>query len=135
MTSDVKGWGLPFLALHAMFVLRAAAEAEPGSNDGCSCCSPWGEDHLPCVRRVPASLSARVCPQGLCTLSRVPPHRGGVSAAGQWKPSEVRVAVGAVFWPYGVPGTAGAIAPRHPPTSRAMATTTWLACCPRAISL
>jgi len=37
-------------------VLGASEEPEPGRDDGWSCCSPWGGDHLPGLRRVPASV-------------------------------------------------------------------------------
>jgi hypothetical protein len=37
------------------------------------------------------------------------------------------------LWPYGVTGTCLAIAHKNPMSSRAIATTTWLACFPRVI--
>jgi hypothetical protein len=43
---------------------------ELGWVDGCSCCYSWIGSHLPCVRRVPASVSARGV---LAAASR---HRG-----------------------------------------------------------
>jgi len=59
MTSNVKS-GLP-MVWHFLLPLvrRPSAEPEPGRDDGWSCWYPWVGSHLPCVRRVPASLSAR----------------------------------------------------------------------------
>src|SRR5262245_14054130 len=59
MTSNVKGGPQIFLGLPAVLVLGISAEAEPARGDGCSGCSPWGGSHLPCLRRAPASVSAR----------------------------------------------------------------------------
>ena len=65
MTSDVKGWGDIRSTFSAFWLSSSScspsAEAEPGRHDGGSCCSPWLGYHLPCVRRVPASVSARGC--------------------------------------------------------------------------
>src|ERR671930_308935 len=72
------------------FHLGASAEAEPVKDDGCSCCYPWVGYHLPCLRRVPASVSARVSSPSLFTLPRVTPHRGCASSDARWKPSVLR---------------------------------------------
>src|SRR5262249_14363203 len=73
-----------FQVISLCVVLGASADAEPGKDDGCSCGSPWVGYPLPCRRRVPASLSARVSLRSLGTLPRVPPHRGCASSEARW---------------------------------------------------
>jgi hypothetical protein len=60
MTSEVKGWLPIVLPVLPPVSLRPSAALEPVRPDGCSGCSPWVGSHLPCLRRVPASLSACV---------------------------------------------------------------------------
>jgi hypothetical protein len=64
-------------------------------------------------------------PAGLVTPPRVTPHRGGASSHGPWNPLRRLLS--------GVTGTCLAMAQLKPASSRAMATTTWVACVPRAI--
>ena len=85
MTSNVKSWQQIFLGLHDFFVLSASEKPEPGRDDGGACCSPWGGDHLPCLRRVPASVSARVSSTSLLTPPRVTPHRGCGFSEARWQ--------------------------------------------------
>jgi len=80
MTSHVKSCQPLFWGLHTVFHLSAAAEAEPGQDDGWACCDPWVGSHLPCLRRVPASVSARVSLTSLWTLPRVTLNRGCASS-------------------------------------------------------
>ena len=70
-------------------------------------------------------------PTGLVTPSRVAPHRGGASSQRRGQPAAWWVQW-RLRWTYGVTGTCWAMAPRKPASARAMATTTWLACGPRA---
>ena len=73
-----------------VFSLRASAEPEPVTGDGCSGGDPWVGSHLTGVRRVPASREGRVGPRGLVTPSRVTPHRGGASAQARGQTCRVR---------------------------------------------
>jgi hypothetical protein len=69
----------------------------------------------------------------LFTPSRVAPHWGCASSDRHGKPGALLVQWRSVCWTDGVTGTCLAIAPIKPTSSRAIATTTWWACCPRAI--
>jgi hypothetical protein len=69
----------------------------------------------------------------LFTLSRVAPHRGCASSDSHGKPAVLWVRGRSVCGTDGVTGTCWAIAHIKPTSSRARATTTWLACFPRAI--
>jgi hypothetical protein len=69
----------------------------------------------------------------LFTPSRVAPHRGCASSDRCGKLGALLVQWRSVCWTYGVIGTCLAIAHIKPTSSRAIATTTWLACFPRAI--
>ena len=69
----------------------------------------------------------------LFTPSRVAPHRGCASSDSHGKPAVLWVQGRSVCGTDGVTGTCLAIAHRKPTSSRARATTTWLACFPRAI--
>jgi hypothetical protein len=69
----------------------------------------------------------------LFTPSRVAPHRGGASSDRQGNPAVWWVQGRSVWGTYGVTGTCWAIAHIQPTSARAIATTTWVACFPRAI--
>src|ERR671922_1522225 len=69
----------------------------------------------------------------LLTPSRVAPNRGCASSDRHGKPAVLLVQGRAVCGTYGVTGTCLAIAHIKPTSSRAIATTTWLAFFPRAI--
>jgi hypothetical protein len=71
-------------------------------------------------------------PAGLFTLSRVTPHRGGVASAIRWTPAALSGPSPSVWRTYGVTGPGLARAPMKPTSSRALATTPWVACFPRA---
>ena len=133
MTSNVKS-GLP-IVLHFLrpLVLCPSEEPEPGRDDGCSCCYPWVGSHLPCVRRMPASLEARGCVAA--SERRRGLHHTGAASLPMHRQNCARTDAGlATVWVYGVSGTSWAMAPRNARSSRAIATTTWLAFCPRARS-
>ena len=81
MPSDVKRKApMIFPVLHLCLLLCPLEESEPVTDAGCSCCSPWGGDHLPGLRREPASLAERADPAGLLTPARGTPPRGCGSA-------------------------------------------------------
>jgi hypothetical protein len=86
------------------------------------------------VRRVPASLSARVsCPRR-CTRPRVTPNRGGAASQARRPPAAFGVTARGGLGPDGVTGSAWAMAQLQPPRSRAMATVppgAWLPRAPR----
>jgi hypothetical protein len=91
MTADGKS-GAQLFSVCIRFVVRCAGEAsEPVRGAGCSCCYPGIEYHRPGGWRVPASLSACVCPAGRCTPSRGTPARGCVSATALRQPAALRV--------------------------------------------
>jgi hypothetical protein len=64
----------------------------------------------------------------------VAPHRGGTSADQRGKPAALWGQGRAVCVTAGATGTCGARVLRTPASSRALATTTWLACLPRALT-
>jgi hypothetical protein len=74
-------------------------------------------------------------PVGLVTPTRVAPHRGGVSADPRGKLAPVCGQWPSVWWTDGVTVTSLAMAHLKPTSSRAIATTTWFACLPRARSV
>jgi hypothetical protein len=116
-----------------LFHLRASAEAEPGTYAGCSCCSQWVGSHPPCVRRVPASLSAR----GLRAASarrRGLPHTGAAPLPMDEQHREKTAAGLAMVSRYDVSATSRARAHLNTRSARAMATTTCLAFFPLALS-
>ena len=80
-----------------------------------------------CLDRGPRVSCSRFTP------SRVAPHRGGASSDRPGKPAVLLVQGRSVCGTYGVTGTCWALAHIKPTSSRAIATTTWLACFPRAI--
>jgi hypothetical protein len=69
----------------------------------------------------------------LFTPSRVAPHRGCAASDRHGKPAVLLVQGRSVCGTDGVTGTWLAIAPIKPTSSRAIATTTWWACFPRAL--
>jgi hypothetical protein len=73
-------------------------------------------------------------PPGLFTLPRVTPHRGGASSEARWQPAPLWVEQRCAWLTEGVTGIWWAMAHMQPTSSRAIATTTWVACCPRASS-
>src|SRR5215831_1201883 len=63
--------GRRFFEVFILFLhLGASEEPEPGRDGGGSCGSPWVGSHLPCLRRVPAAISARVA----CSTPRHAPE-------------------------------------------------------------
>src|SRR5262245_30866082 len=89
MTSNVKS-GQPIVEVCMLFFpLRASAEPEPGIRDGGSCCAPWLGSHLPCLRRVPASVAARVSSYEPQNAAEGYPTPGLRLYRGPWEPVEV----------------------------------------------
>jgi hypothetical protein len=68
------------------------------------------------------------------TPARMAPHRGCAASHVRRQPAALCVHAPARLWLEGVRGTCGAMAHRHPMRARAIATTTWLACFPGAIT-
>jgi hypothetical protein len=122
MTSDVKYWQQVFLRYHPFFLLVIG---RGGASQTRRLITLRSMGWLPPdVRPSGACLTRGTSlPAGLFTPSRVAPHRGGASADRPWKPFRLFLS--------GVTGTCLAMAPRKPASSRAMATTTWLAGFPR----
>jgi hypothetical protein len=73
-------------------------------------------------------------PVGLVTPSRVTPDRGGASAHGGWQPAARLSHQACVERVSGVIATGFAMAHMHATHARAMATMTWVAWFPRAIT-
>jgi hypothetical protein len=84
----------------------------------------------------PSGACLALGPRGscrLCTPSRAPPPRRGGSADGRGHPAQLGGPWQAGHRPEEGTGTCWALAPMHPPSARAMATTTCWACGPRAM--
>ena len=95
--------------------------------------SPWVGSHLPCVRRAPASLSARGLLAAASRRRGVAPHRGGLSSD---RRSGTPIRSGCTVSGRGgsrVLCPARAMAQMQAARARALATTSGLAGCPRAV--
>jgi len=133
MTSNVKSGQQLSFGLHAVFLPACIGSGGASQDDGCSCCSPWGGSHLPCLRRVPASLSAR----GFISASSRPqglPHPGAASRPMHRRSQVTMDGERFTVSCYGVSGPSWAMAPIKALSSRALATPTWLAFFPPALS-
>jgi hypothetical protein len=118
-----SGWFLPFVQPKRR--RPSAAAGEPAEIRGV------GPPSVPPSGAGLARGASR--PVGLFTPTRGAPHRGGVSSAARGKPAAVCAQARSLWWPYEGTATSLAMAPSTPTPSRAMATTTWFAGCPRAL--
>jgi len=126
-------WATDCLAFSSSSWRRPLEEAEPGRDDGWSCGSPWDGAHLPCLRRVSASLAARGV-VATAERQRGFPHTGAASRP-MAKPS--RGTTSGARWTVSLAGGRGsswARAHRKALQARALATPTWSGGCPRALS-
>ena len=134
MTSDVKSW-LKISLRHPAFPLLWCSGRDGASHIRRLILLISVDWVPPDLRPSGACLTLGTSmPVGLLTPTRVAPHRGGVSSDARWKLATLFVQWPSVLWTYGVTVTSLAMAHMKPTSSRAIATTTWFACFPRASS-
>jgi hypothetical protein len=134
MTSDVKRWPQRFLGLQAIFapVSIGRGGARQRRRVILRLAVGWV---LPDWPPSGAGLTRGTSiPVGRVTPSRVTPYRAGASAKGCGPPAARLRPQSCVSRVSGVIAPGFAMAHMHATTSRAMAPTTWLAGCPRAIT-